>query len=100
MRRFCQHILLHYNGTLSHTRLPSLHQPPLRRHHLADVTYFFQPHIAWDQDARPRIAQVLPETGFVNFGPNIRFEGNRDTDVGIDFYVRSPRRLACGVNRN
>ncbi|EGU13588.1 Proteophosphoglycan ppg4 [Rhodotorula toruloides ATCC 204091] len=92
---YLTHILLHYNTTLS-SLLPSFHPSPppaslltplshLRTTHLADHTYFLQPHLAWGDIAAPRMRIVEDETGFAHFGPLIRGECGFDKRVDVDF---------------
>ena len=95
-----QHILLHYNTTAAslmpdwptpapppaHLSNPASH---LRNRLLADVTYFFQPHLAWEGVAGPRLAQVADNTGFVHFGPLIRLECGHDLRVDLKLPVRA-----------
>lgn len=95
-----QHILLHYNQTVADLApaptepLPDapnrLTQPAshLRRRKLADMTYFFQAYLAWHDVVRPRLREVKPETGFVNFGPNVKLECGTDSAVGLHFPVK------------
>ena len=99
---YSQHILLHYNQTVAelapapteplpdvpdHLAQPASH---LRRRKLADMTYFFQAYLAWHDVVRPRLREVTPETGFVNFGPNVKLECGTDSAVGLHFPVRAP----------
>lgn len=93
---YLSHILLHYNQTVAdlaqaptdplpvpdHLTQPASH---LRRRKLADMTYFFQAYLAWHDVVRPRLREVTPETGFVNFGPNIKLECGTDSAVGLHF---------------
>ncbi|KAM0747990.1 hypothetical protein T439DRAFT_383046 [Meredithblackwellia eburnea MCA 4105] len=79
---YLQHILLHYNGTVSPPDIPTL-----RVRQLADHTFFFQPHLAWFWLAQDRIDIVTPETGFAHFGPFIINECGKDMTVGSQFPV-------------
>ncbi|SCV69769.1 BQ2448_1163 [Microbotryum intermedium] len=85
-----QHILRHYNATVSlldaeiNTCAAAQHIAPRDANRvLADHTFFLQPHLAWDWIARPRINLVAPDTGFAHFGPLLR------TDCGVDGRGRS-----------
>ncbi|GAA5862430.1 hypothetical protein JCM3774_002514 [Rhodotorula dairenensis] len=96
---YLSHILLHYNDTLASLAPNSLTDPPpvpaehltlpashLRQRTLADMTYFLQGRLAWHHVLRPRLKQVEPETGFVNFGPNVKLaECATDALVGLHF---------------
>ncbi|GAA5987778.1 hypothetical protein JCM10908_007211 [Rhodotorula pacifica] len=91
---YLSHILLHYNATASsimsdwpeppiapaHLAIASSH---LRNRVLADMTYFFQPHLAWEGIATPRVAKMTERTGFAHFGPLIRSECGHDMRVDI-----------------
>lgn len=66
-------------GAASHLR---------HRRVLADVTYFFQPHLAWEGIAGPRLKQVTDRVGFVHFGPLIRLDCGHDVRVDIKLPVR------------
>ncbi|BGP08616.1 hypothetical protein JCM10049v2_004463 [Rhodotorula toruloides] len=92
---YLTHILLHYNATLS-SLVPSFHPSPppaslltplshLRTTHLADHTYFLQPHLAWADIAAPRMRIVEDDSGFAHFGPLIRGECGFDKRVDVDF---------------
>ncbi len=67
-----QHILSHYNSTLSNLLSPARvfsHTPSTS---FASHTYFLQPHLAWQWLARPRLQLVTAQTGFAHFGPYAR----------------------------
>ncbi|BGP25144.1 proteophosphoglycan ppg4 [Rhodotorula toruloides] len=92
---YLTHILLHYNTTLS-SLVPSFHPSPppsnlltphshLRTTHLADHTYFLQPHLAWADIAGARMRIVEDDTGFAHFGPLIRGKCGYDQRVDVDF---------------
>lgn len=72
---YLQHILLHYNASIS--ALASVFEDPLsptresvaQSRVLADHTIMLQPHMAWDWIANPRLDLIGPDTGFLHMGP-------------------------------
>ncbi|GAA5873382.1 hypothetical protein JCM3774_000767 [Rhodotorula dairenensis] len=92
---YLSHILLHYNATAASIMSDWPEPPPApdglavpashlrHRRVLADVTYFFQPHLAWEGIAGPRLQQVTDRVGFVHFGPLIRLECGHDVRVDL-----------------
>ena len=60
------------------------------------MTYFFQPHFAWEGVAGPRLAQVTDNVGFVHFGPLVRLECGHDMRVDITL----PVSVVEGHNRH
>lgn len=88
-----QHILLHYNASISALALAvtdldlaPTHESVSQSRVLADHTIMLQPHMAWSGIADRRLDLAGPETGFLHLGPmmvNVRTTGSLLHDVPL-----------------